>query len=140
LSGTDLEAFTLATLRGLGFDPKVADRDDHAVTITASSSTQLIPLAVAVSIPLSGGAVTRDLVSTLRGRLHHYGATHGVLLAISTSEVDSAAATEASSNPSTPIVLINCERLASLALEAGVGVTTHRIEVPILDIDWSGIP
>lgn len=131
-----LMEFVKATLCGLGFVILRIEKGDEISTLAAETTASLIPLNMAVRISFKRTAIAAEDVAALRGRLHHYGATHGMLVAIGDPAFDASAEAEASSNKSSPILLLDAGGLAPLALKAKVGVKSHSLEIPVLDGAW----
>lgn len=89
---------------------------------------------IAVCVRRDGKDVGRERVTELRGALHHYeGASLGWL--ITAGQVLSGARDEASSPGGSPMVLIGRVELAELCVRHGVGVKTHRVEIPLIDAE-----
>ncbi len=94
-------------------------------------ATGAIP--VAILIRRDGKDIGRERVTELRGALHHYGpATQGWL--ITTGQVLSGAREEAGVPGAAPVTLTDGLELARLCEQFGVGVTTTRIEIPVVDV------
>ncbi|MCA9565501.1 MAG: restriction endonuclease, partial [Myxococcales bacterium] len=98
----------------------------------------LVPLRAAVLLRHDGKSPIADEIAAFRGRLAKYNATHGLAVAHSNEFRDSAV-DEAEVDSSRPIILLSPERLASLALRAGVGVQMFRIEVPLFTRGWGNL-
>lgn len=87
---------------------------------------------VAICIRRDAKDIGRERVTELRGALHHYdSASQGWL--ITSGQVLSGAREEAASAGGSPMILTGRSELAQLCLTYGVGVRSHRIEVPVLD-------
>jgi hypothetical protein len=139
LHGRDLEAFVRATLDGLGYDVSPLDRTPEAALFAARQGEGLVPIKAAVSVWHDSKPLTGNAVAALRGRLHRYGATHGVAVSVRRGGIDPSARSEVSvSGESQPVVLLDAHSLAPLALRAGVGVVHYDLEVPLLDVTWFG--
>jgi hypothetical protein len=63
--------------------------------------------------------------------LHHYGASEGVLLTL--EEVSKEARAEGAAANLAPIGLLDRESVVRLLLEAGVGVRSFVVQVPVAD-------
>lgn len=88
--------------------------------------------AVAIVVRRDARDVGREKVTELRGALHHYG-NPSVGWIITTGQILSGAKEEAQAPMATPVTLTGRFELADLFLAHGIGVRTHRIEVPVLD-------
>jgi restriction endonuclease Mrr len=81
-----------------------------------------------------GKDIGRERVTELRGALHHYGPA-AIGWIISTGQVLSGAREEAQSQGGSPVTLIGRNELSDLCVAYGVGVRTHRVEIPIIDVE-----
>jgi restriction endonuclease Mrr len=88
---------------------------------------------VAIVIRRDGKDVGRERVTELRGALHHYGpAAQGWI--ITTGQVLSGAREEAAVLGAAPVALTDGMELARLCEQLGVGVSTSRVELPVIDV------
>jgi hypothetical protein len=128
-----LEHLILVLLERLGYrDLKVSKRlGDGGVVFTARLVRGLSEARVAVCLMGAERAVTEQDVSSLRGTLHHYGASEGVLLTL--EEVSKEARAEGAAANLAPIGLLDRESVVRLLLEAGVGVRSFVVQVPVAD-------
>lgn len=131
-----LVEFVKATLCDSGFVIQRVEEGEEISTLAVESTASLIPLKMAVRISFKRTAIAAEDVAALRGRLHHYGATHGMLVAVRDPAFETSAEVEAASNKSSPILLLDAEGVAPLALKAKVGVKSHSLEIPVLDGVW----
>jgi restriction endonuclease Mrr len=93
-----------------------------------------LTVPTAIMIRRDGKDLGRERVTELRGALHHYGpATQG--WAFSTGQVLSGAREEAQTRGASPVALTGRTELAELCVAYGVGVRTHRIEIPLIDLE-----
>ncbi|MBN1944570.1 MAG: hypothetical protein JW797_02795 [Bradymonadales bacterium] len=136
LSPTATEAVVLATFKGLEFSCRLAERREPWLTLEIKTHQPLFGVTVVVRLWQSNQPLTGEEVAALRGQLHHYGATHGVLLALSGQGVEESAYREASCAGALPIAVLDAKSFAPLLLKAKVGVVTYLVEVPILDATW----
>lgn len=91
-------------------------------------------VTVGINVRRDGKDIGRERVTELRGALHHYGpAAQGWL--ITSGQVLSGAREEAASAGGSPVILTGRLELAELCVLHGVLVRTHKIEVPLLDLD-----
>jgi len=92
-----------------------------------------VHVPVAIVIRRDARDIGREKVTELRGALHHYGsASMGWL--ITTGQVLSGAKEEAQGLGASPITLTGRSELAELFLAHGIGVKSHSIEIPVVDV------
>ncbi len=91
-------------------------------------------MITAIMIRRDGKDIGRERVTEIRGALHHYGpAVQGWL--ISTGQVLSGAREESQAQGASPVTLSGRHELAELLVAYGVGVRTHQVEIPVLDVE-----
>ncbi len=104
----------------------------HLAGVITAGGAVRIPAAVMVR--RDGKDIGRERVTELRGAMHHYNqSAHGWI--ISTGQVLSGAREEAQSPGGSPVTLTGRNELAELCVTHGVGVRTHRVEIPVLDVE-----
>lgn len=102
--------------------------------LAGEASVGALSIPTAIMIRRDGKDLGRERVTELRGALHHYGpAAQG--WAFSTGQVLSGAREEAQTKGACPVTLTGRTELAELCVTYGVGVRTHRIEVPLIDLE-----
>jgi restriction endonuclease Mrr len=88
----------------------------------------------AIVVRRDGREVGRERVTELRGALHHYGPAHAGWI-ITTGQVLSGAREEAGSPGAAPVTVLDGMGLAELCERHAVGVTKHRVLLPLPDLD-----
>jgi len=129
-----LEHVTLTLLEGLGYsDIKVSKRSsDGDVFFTADLRQGLSDVRVCIQVVADGsGELGPDVVTGLRGTLHHYSAAEGVIVHL--GEISKQAVDESREEKLAAVTLIDRTTFVTQLVDQGIGVT--RFHTPILLID-----
>jgi restriction system protein len=78
-----------------------------------------------------GKPLTAEAVTELRGALHHYLSTRGMI--ITSGQISDEAKVEAEVQNLAPIALVDGESLARELIRFGVGVRERSVRLPVLD-------
>ena len=135
--GAVIEEICQAVLTKLGFSLDLIDRDRSSALYRAQPSRGLGVGPVAVRVYVDREHAEADEIAALRGRLANYGCARGVVISPRSGFSD-AARTEAGYEAGAAIDLLDARDLASLAMEAGVGVRQYQLDVPLVDLSWFG--
>ena len=92
-------------------------------------------IPTAIIVRRDAKEIGRELVTELRGALHHYDSASAGLI-ITTGQVLKGAREEADVAGATPVALIDGMALATLCDEHGVGVLHSRIDLPAPDVEF----
>jgi len=79
----------------------------------------------------SGKPLTAEAVTELRGALHHYLSTRGMI--ITSGQISDEARVEAEVQNLAPIALVDGESLARELIRFGVGIRERSVRLPVLD-------
>ena len=101
------------------------------MTIEARAPRGLTDVRVAIRIYGSDERVDRDTVSQLRGSLHHYAASEGIIIGVGDVEQD--ARDEAAAPNVAPLSVIDGEELVRQMVRRGVGLRSFKVEVACID-------
>jgi hypothetical protein len=105
--------------------------EDEPPTLSGIEPRALTRVRVAVRLLPQHLKATRMHVSELRGSLHHYDATEGVIVAL--AGVDEAAVREAGVGHLAPVTLLHARGMIDQMLRVGVGVRTFQVAVHCVD-------
>ena len=129
-----LEQITLTMLEGLGYrNIKVSKRSSNGdVFFSADWRQGLSDLRVCIQlVGEAGEELKRDVVTELRGTLHHYSAHEGVIIHF--GDISKQAIEESREEKLANITLIDRKTFVELLVDQGIGV--KRYHTPILVVD-----
>ena len=132
-----IEEICQAVLTKLGFRLELLDRDSSSALFRAKPSRGFGIGPVAVKVYVDKAHAEADSIAALKGRLANYGCVRGVVIS-PRSGFSEDARTEAGFEAGPAVDLLDARDLASLALEAGVGVQRYELTVPVIDLSWFG--
>ena len=132
-----IEEICQAVLTKLGVSLELIDRERTSALYRALPSSGLGVGPVAVKVYVDKAHADADGIAALRGRLANYGCVRAVVVSPRSGFSD-AARTEAGYEAGPAIDLLDARDLASLAMEAGVGVRRYQLDVPTVDLSWFG--
>lgn len=124
---------TLVTLLldRFGYTEMQRHDDVGVVTIEARAPRGLTDVRVAIRIFGGDDEVNRDSVSQLRGSLHHYTASEGVIICV--GDVSTDARDEAKAPNVAPVAVIDAEDLVRQMVRRGIGLRSFNVEVACID-------
>lgn len=129
-----LEQITLTMLEGLGYrNIKVSKRSSNGDVFFSADWRQGLS-DMRMCIQLTGESeeeLTREVVTELRGTLHHYAAHEGVIIHF--GDIDKKAVEESREAKLANITLIDRKTFVELIVDQGIGV--KRYHTPILVVD-----
>lgn len=133
LNRAGLEHLTLLLLDRLGYrDLKVSKRlGDGGVVFTGRLVRGLSDTRVAVCLAGGERPLGEPQVSSLRGTLHHYAASEGVIIAL--GEVTREAIEESRATNLARITLLDQAHFVGMLLEEGLGVQSHAVSLSFVD-------
>ena len=129
-----VEHLALTLLERLGYsDIKVSKRSSDGDVFFTSDWRQGLA-DVRVCIQVVGDAdveLSEDVVTDLRGTLHHYSASEGVIIHL--GDIDDDAIEESREEKLAPITLIDRETFVELLIKHGIGVRTYQAPITMVD-------
>ena len=135
LIDTKLDADAFGTVVTLLLDRmgyrELTAHDSPATTISANSPGGLTSTKVAIRTFGPSTTISRDIVASLRGSLHQFGASEGIVLGL--GPVDGAARAESQVPNVAPITILGPGDLAEHLIRQGVGVGKFSVDVSCFD-------
>ncbi len=129
-----VEHLALTLLERLGYrDIKVSKRSSEGDVYFTSDWRQGLA-DVRVCIQVMGDAdenLSADVVTELRGTLHHYSASEGVIIHL--GDIDDDAVEESREEKLAPITLIDRDTFVELLITHGIGVRTYQAPITMVD-------
>ena len=129
-----LEQITLVLLEGMGYrEIKVSKRSSNGDVFFSADWRQGLS-NVRVCIQLVGDSkeeLEQEAVTELRGTLHHYAASEGVIIHF--GDVHKQAVKESREEKLAPITLIDRKTFIELLVEQGIGVRTYHVPMTYVD-------
>ncbi len=129
-----IEHLALTLLERLGYqDIKVSKRSSEGDVFFTSDWRQGLA-EVRVCIQVVGDndlELSDDLVTELRGTLHHYSASEGVIIHL--GDIDDDAIEESREEKLAPITLIDRDTFVELLIRHGLGVRTYQAPITMVD-------
>ena len=129
-----IEHLALTLLERLGYqDIKVSKRSsDGDVFFTSDWRQGLAEVRVCIQVVGDNDLeLSDDLVTELRGTLHHYSASEGVIIHL--GDIDDDAIEESREEKLAPITLIDRDTFVELLIKHGLGVRTYQAPVTMVD-------
>ncbi len=134
LSAEALEHIALTLLETMGYHQvKISKRSgDGDVFFSANWRQGLSDVRVCIQLSSTHTEpLQREAVTGLRGTLHHYAASEGIIIHF--GEIAREAVQESREDRVAPITLIDRATFASLLVERGIGVRRYHAPVVVLD-------
>ena len=129
-----VEHLALTLLERLGYqDIKVSKRSSEGDVFFTSDWRQGLA-DVRVCIQVVGDSeqlLSDDIVTDLRGTLHHYSAQEGVIIHL--GDIDEAAVQESREEKLAPITLLDRDTFVELLIKHGIGVRTYQAPITMVD-------